>query len=59
MSVTDYVTALLQLYDVTSADESTHQIIDADVGVGLGVDIDDDVINHIRALVIFWERLFS
>ena len=48
MSVTDYVTALLQLYDVISAYELTHLIIDADLGVGVVVDIDDDV-NHISA----------
>ena len=45
--MTDYVTALLQLYDVTSAHESTHPIIDADMGVCVGVDI--DAVNHISA----------
>ena len=48
LSVTDYVTALLQLYDVISAYELTHLIIDADVGGGVVVDIDADV-NHISA----------
>ena len=48
LSVTDYVTALLQLYDVISAYELTHLIIDADVGVGVVVDIDAGV-NHISA----------
>ena len=48
MSVTDYVTALLQLYNVISAYELTHLIIDADVGVGVVDDIDDDF-NHISA----------
>ena len=48
LSVTDYVTALLQLYDVISAYELAHLIIDADVGVCVVVDIDDEV-NHISA----------
>ena len=50
--MTDYVTALLQLYDVTSAHESTHPIIDADMGVCVGVDI--DAVNHISASYSFW-----